>query len=244
MTSTQISGARGRGELRLCACLNASEAHTASGARTPMSVRTGHSVSATPSRSCSASCRATSGWSLAWPTPGGGLISTLPHAFSSILLGRSCSEGSRLSSSQRAIRNSGFAMFPMAKSLHPEVSVLYVRVRGEVGGAAAPHHASLFQHVVAVRYLGQRLHVLVDDEDRETLALELSDRAVDLGADQRREAFCRFVQDEEARVGHQCPGNREHLLLAARELIAVVAPPRFEVRKELEHPLERPVAFA
>ena len=40
---------------------------------------------------------------------------------------------------------------------------------------------------------------------------------------QRRQALGRFVEDEELRVGHQAAADRQHLLLAAGELVAHVA---------------------
>ena len=71
-------------------------------------------------------------------------------------------------------------------------------------------------------------------------ALRLLDRAIDLGAHQRREPLGGLVQDQQARVGHQRATDGEHLLLAARKLAAEVALPLRELREQRVHALERP----
>src|SRR5260370_40526812 len=81
---------------------------------------------------------------------------------------------------------------------------------------ALPDDAALLDDVMAVGDAGQRREVLVDDQDGEAERLEAREAAPDLGADQRRQALGRFVEDEEARVGHQGAADRQHLLLAAR----------------------------
>src|SRR5258708_25666570 len=123
-----------------------------------------------------------------------------------------------------------------------EIAVLQLGVRCEIGRAAAPDHASFFQHVMTVGYLAQRSDVLVDDKDGKSFRFQLRDRAVDLGADERREAFGGLVEDQEARVGHQRAADGEHLLLAAGELVAVVAMAGLELREERIYALERPRA--
>ena len=45
-----------------------------------------------------------------------------------------------------------------------------------------------------------------------------------------------------SRVGHQRAADRQHLLLAAGELLAAVAAPLGEPREQREHPLQRPPA--
>ena len=50
-----------------------------------------------------------------------------------------------------------------------------------------------------------------------SVALERVDRGPDFLADDRREAFGRLVEDEQPRVRHQRPADRQHLLLAAGE---------------------------
>src|SRR6516162_4575092 len=62
--------------------------------------------------------------------------------------------------------------------------------------------------------------ILLDEQDREALALELGNGAADLLDDDWRETFRRFVEHQEPRAGAQDPRDRQHLLLAAAELAA------------------------
>src|SRR2546423_5274091 len=127
--------------------------------------------------------------------------------------------------------------------LNPEVALLNILPPGEFGRIAAPDHPAFFEHIVYVGHACERAQVLVDEQDRQPGALQPLDRAVDLDADERREPFGRFVEDQEARIGHQRPADRQHLLLAAGELVAIVALARLELRKEREDFLQRPFAL-
>ena len=62
------------------------------------------------------------------------------------------------------------------------------------------------------------LGVLLDQEDRQALLLEPADRRHHLGDDLRRQALRRLVHQQDARVRHERAADREHLLLAAREI--------------------------
>src|SRR5690349_18234831 len=95
---------------------------------------------------------------------------------------------------------------------------------------------------MAVGDAAQRFYVLVDDEDRQAGRLQFPDRAVDLVSDERREALGRLVEDQQPRIGQERPADGEHLLLAARELVAVVRLPLAQLREKREHALERPGA--
>src|SRR5258708_24027286 len=104
------------------------------------------------------------------------------------------------------------------------------------------HHAPFLQHGMAIGYLAQRSYVLVDDKDGQAFRFQLRDRAVDLRADERCEALGGLVEDQQARIGHQRAADGEHLLLAAGELVAVVAMAGLELREERIYALERPRA--
>ena len=65
----------------------------------------------------------------------------------------------------------------------------------------------------------------------------------DLAGNQWGQAFGGFVEDQHIRVGHQGPAYGEHLLLAARQLLAAVAQAFLQARKGLQHPLVCPIAL-
>src|SRR5438067_649953 len=130
------------------------------------------------------------------------------------------------------------------RSSYAEIAALQLAIRAELGRAAGPDNAPFLQYVMPVGDTRQQPDVLVDEEKRQAIRLQLGNRAVDLLAYERRETFGRFVEDQEARVGHQRAPDRKHLLLAARELVAVVRLPLTELRKEREHALERPPTAA
>ena len=67
--------------------------------------------------------------------------------------------------------------------------------------------------------------------DRPSL-LEAADRRHDLGDDLRRQAFRRLVHQQDARIRHERPADREHLLLAAGEIAGDLPLPLAEARKE------------
>ena len=75
--------------------------------------------------------------------------------------------------------------------------------------------------------------MLLDEDHRH--AREVAQRLGQLLDDDRREPLERLIQQQEPRVGHQGARDGEHLLLAARELVALVRAPLGEAREELEH---------
>ena len=57
----------------------------------------------------------------------------------------------------------------------------------------------------------------------------------DLLDDHRREALGRLVEQQELGAGAQDAADRQHLLLAARELGALAAEPLVQIGEQLEH---------
>ena len=66
------------------------------------------------------------------------------------------------------------------------------------------------------------MDVLLDEEDRPALALELGNRREDPLDHQRGKAQRWLVEQQEARPPHQRPPDREHLLLAAGQRAALL----------------------
>ena len=98
------------------------------------------------------------------------------------------------------------------------------------------------------RGLGERerdLGVLLDqDEGGPVLGSQTPDRRRQLLDHDRRQALERLVEQEQGRVRHQRPGDREHLLLAAGQLVAPAPAARGEAREERVGPGEVPAARA
>src|SRR3954449_9178808 len=131
-------------------------------------------------------------------------------------------------------------MGPLRGCSNVQISVLDGRVAAQRGARAGPDDAALLDDHVPVGEARQGVDVLVDDDDRLALALEALQAGPDLGPDERRQALRRLVEDEELRVRHQGPADREHLLLAAGELRAEVVAALLQPREQLVDALERP----
>ena len=94
------------------------------------------------------------------------------------------------------------------------------------------HDAAALDDGGAVGDAEDLLRVLLDQDRREAfLADDALERREQLLDDDRREAFERLVEQDDARVEDQRAADREHLLLAAGELVAEIAPPLGEPRE-------------
>ena len=62
--------------------------------------------------------------------------------------------------------------------------------------------------------------VLLDEQDRRALLVDLGDDREDLGDEHRREPHRRLVEQQHPRLGHQGAPDRQHLLLAAGQRAA------------------------
>ena len=69
---------------------------------------------------------------------------------------------------------------------------------------------------------------------------QLLHRARQFLDDHRRETFRRFVHQQHARIADERAADRQHLLLAARQLVAAVLGALGQTRKQVEHGLVRP----
>ena len=75
--------------------------------------------------------------------------------------------------------------------------------------------------------------VLLDQEDRRSLRVDLRQNPKDRFAEDRRESERRLVEHEELRACHQRATDRQHLLLAAGERPGELFRTLFQTRKEL-----------
>ena len=98
-----------------------------------------------------------------------------------------------------------------------EVEALHLVALGQlVGGAGQRHPPDLERDGVLGDPQCHR-RVLLDDDDRGPLLVDLFDDRPDAADHLRREAQRRLVEQQELRAGHQRPADREHLLLPAGE---------------------------
>ena len=91
-----------------------------------------------------------------------------------------------------------------------------------------------------VRHAEGEREILLDEQDREPLALEILDDPADLADQEWRQALGGLVHQQELRVGHQRAGDGQHLLLATRQLARAVGAALAQARKEIQHALDRP----
>ena len=77
----------------------------------------------------------------------------------------------------------------------------------------------------------QALDVLVDDQRGLTRLAQSREAQPDLLAHQRRQSLGGLVENQQARVGQQRTADRQHLLLAAGQLVAHVLLPLGEAGK-------------
>src|SRR5687767_1749807 len=122
----------------------------------------------------------------------------------------------------------------------PEVALPESAVGVECGRRAFPCDTAALDDGVAVGELYQPLDVLVDHQDGLASAAQPPEAAPDFLAHERREPFGRFIQDQEVRVRDERAADREHLLLAARELVALVLLAFCQFWKQLENAFGRP----
>src|SRR3989449_11321244 len=96
-----------------------------------------------------------------------------------------------------------------------------------------PPRSTLFPYTTLFRSL-------LRQQNRQPAALEGRDVLRERAHDHRREPLRRLVEQQEPGAGHQGPGDRQHLLLAAREAPAAPTGELPQLREEREDALERP----
>src|SRR5881409_3064948 len=90
-------------------------------------------------------------------------------------------------------------------------------VLAELARAALVADVPLLEHVDAVGEGEREVHVLLGEQDRQPLGLEPTDLRLQVIDHWRRQSFRRLVEQQQLRVAHQGPRDRQHLLLAAGE---------------------------
>ena len=94
------------------------------------------------------------------------------------------------------------------------------------------------EHVAAAGDVERHQGVLLDEQDRGALLVDLDDDLEDPLDEDRREAHRRLVEEQERRVGHQGPADRAHLLLAAGHRPRLLRLALGQAGEEREHAVE------
>src|SRR5262245_61010547 len=113
-------------------------------------------------------------------------------------------------------------------------------VRGKLGHRPRESDSTLLDDVRAVRDRVREVEVLLREQHREPLLLQLPDRRRHLLDDHRRKPLRGLVEEQAGRIAHQRPGDREHLLLAAGHAAAESVGHLGEIGKQPEQPRWRP----
>jgi len=98
-----------------------------------------------------------------------------------------------------------------------------LRLGAQLVRGSGEDHFAFDQDDVAVGDLGDVFPVLVHDHAADAGFADQAADAPDFAGNQRGQAFGGFVQDQHVGVGHQRAAYGQHLLLAARQLLAAVA---------------------
>ena len=108
-----------------------------------------------------------------------------------------------------------------------------------------PDDLALVEHDGALGELERDVDLLLDEQHRDpAFAPKPHQRRGERVDDHRRQSLERLVEQQELGIAGERAAHRQHLLLAARELVAVIAPPLGEAREEIVDALERPFARA
>src|SRR5215211_8118378 len=119
-----------------------------------------------------------------------------------------------------------------------QVRPLHLGVVAQRLGPIRQRDLAGLQHIAPLRDAKREVRVLLHEQDRGALAIDLRDRLVDPLNEDRRDAHRRLVEQEQLGARHQCPSDGEHLLLAARHGARLLLLALLETREELEYALE------
>src|SRR5437879_4751832 len=103
---------------------------------------------------------------------------------------------------------------------YAEVAALDVALRGELRRSAREDDRALIHDEDALPDPRGEPKVLLDEEERESGRAHLREYFADLLHELRCETLRRLVEEKHRRISHERARDGEHLLLAARELVA------------------------
>src|SRR5438094_941350 len=169
----------------------------------------------------------------------GGRARRRPHAQRYDLVLRFLEAGRRGGDSRLRDR-AGAPRAEAVESVNPQVLVELGDAEADLGRRALEDDAPAVEDDDVVGDVEDQLGVLLHEDDGEPLGLEATDRRHHLGHDLRRQSFRGLVHQQHPGVRHQRAGDREHLLLAARERNGDLVPALAQAWEERRHGVERP----
>jgi len=114
-----------------------------------------------------------------------------------------------------------------------EVAVAHLVALAQLRRRAFEGDLADLEHDGAVGDRERHRRVLLDEHDRDPLAVDLGDHLAQLLDDAWRQPERGLVEQQHARVRHQCAADREHLLLAARQQSGALGVALAQDREEL-----------
>jgi hypothetical protein len=116
-----------------------------------------------------------------------------------------------------------------------EVTLAHVVAPRQVGRRAFHRDLADLQHGRAVGDGQRHRSVLLDQDDGSAHPVDLPHGLADALHELRRESERGLVEQQQARLGHQRPSDREHLLFAPRQQTRPLCPAVVQPREEVVH---------
>src|SRR5215217_3049773 len=123
-------------------------------------------------------------------------------------------------------------------SSRSQVRLLDLGVLAQSCGVVREGDRAGLEHVGPLGDLEREVRVLLDQEDRGALLVDLGDRLVDALDEDRGDAHRGLVEQQQGRLRHQGTPDGEHLLLAARHRAALLALALLQAWEQRVHPLD------
>ena len=125
----------------------------------------------------------------------------------------------------------------------PAIGVSSVSAPGrwlDLFGGALVHDVPVVDDVDALRQRQRGREILLDQHDGQARRGQVAADLHQLAHDQRRKPFERLVEQDDLRIADEGAGDRQHLLLAARQVGAAAGAPLLQAREHLVDAIERP----
>ena len=126
-----------------------------------------------------------------------------------------------------------------------EMLIEYGLILQQVGTGSMMDDAAAIQNNRVIGEAENLLGFLFDNDHRQAFVPRQTAQGTQhFIDDDRGKAFRRLVQQQQARIEHQRAADRQHLLFAARQLVAEIAAAFFQARKHLVDAGDGPRAIA